>query len=684
MAFCTKCGNQLRDGLAFCTKCGAAVRKAPVSAAAAAVPPPIPVAEEEPATKAEATDETARVDSSAAAVEPGRPEAPIDAAHESEPVNPTTAPDSVFETEPACSGASETEVLDKDQLDVDEEQECQPEPEPEAVADAPQDQPASSQPASDQDKFAEELGQVVAAAESGAAWVADRVKTSIDGAKASFEAAENGEDTAEDQLADKLSGGILAVIKWFKKVKANFNAEDVKGWLKKNKKVVVFAAASLVVLALALGATLIFSSSSSSTKSPTSNSATSTTSNKTTAPKKTETKNSYSTQIKVKCEKNLVLSTYDVEIFVDDTSIATLDHGDEGSWDRSITQGSHTLKICKKGDTSVDGTKVFTISAESVIECTVSTTSTQVQIKDFSCLTKEAAKKAEEEAEKKMQEEEQAKLESQQFVSDGTGATHSVHFSVSSSKNVLFSKYNINFYLDGSLIKTVEQGETTEWDQELEGGKHTVRFASADDDSVDGMQAFTVSAESYLSCTLSCSSDKVAIGNFSFETQLERDQAAEEAKRREAAEAEAAKQKEAAEAEAKAKQEAEAAEKAKVLTVDNCEDLANLLTSSSSDASSFAAAYSGRTIEFDGNIADMSSHNGAKTRFDVLIYAGDYSEESARGPHMQYKDVNYYNMGASGIDSVQMGLNVRIRAKVGSYNASADILSLTPVSMTAR
>lgn len=675
MAFCTKCGNQLRDGLAFCTKCGAAVRKAPVSAAAAAVPPPIPVAEEGLATKAEATDETARVDSSAAAVEPGRPEAPIDAAREPVSVNPTTVSDPVAETEPACSRASETEVLEKDQLDEGEGQECprEPEPEPEAVADAPQDQPASSQPASDQDKFAEELGQVVAAAESGAAWVADRVKTSIDGAKASFEAAENGEDTAEDQLADKLSGGILAVIKWFKKVKANFNAEDVKGWLTKNKEVVVFAAASLVVLALALGATLIFSSSSSSTKSPTSNSATSTTSNKTTAPKKTETKKSYSTQIKVKCEKNLVLSTYDVEIFVDDTSIATLDHGDEGSWDRSITQGSHTLKICKKGDTSVDGTKVFTISAESVIECTVSTTSTQVQIKDFSCLTKEAAKKAEEEAEKKKQEEEQAKLESQQFVSDGTGATHSVHFSVSSSKNVLFSKYNINFYLDGSLIKTVEQGETTEWDQELEGGKHTVRFASADDDSVDGMQAFTVSAESYLSCTLSCSSDKVAIGNFSFETQLERDQAAEEAKQREAVEAEA-----------KAKQEAEAAEKAKVLTVDNCEDLANLLTSSSSDASSFAAAYSGRTIEFDGNIAYMSSHNGAKTRFDVLIYAGDYSEASAKGPHMQYEDVNYYNMGASGIDSVQMGLNVRIRAKVGSYNASSDILSLTPVSMTAR
>lgn len=122
-----------------------------------------------------------------------------------------------------------------------------------------------------------------------------------------------------------------------------------------------------------------------------------------------------------------------------------------------------------------------------------------------------------------------------------------------------------------------------------------------------------------------------------------------------------------------------------VLTVENCADLANTLSSSSSDASAFAVAYKGRTIEFDGNIAYMGSHEGAKTRFDVLIYAGDYSETSCKGPNMQYRDVNYYNMGPdSSIDSIQMGLNVRIRAVVEEYDASADILRLKPVSMTAR
>ena len=32
MAFCSKCGNELREGLTFCTKCGAAVSTAGRSA----------------------------------------------------------------------------------------------------------------------------------------------------------------------------------------------------------------------------------------------------------------------------------------------------------------------------------------------------------------------------------------------------------------------------------------------------------------------------------------------------------------------------------------------------------------------------------------------------------------------------------------------------------------------------
>ncbi len=614
MAFCTKCGNQLREGNAFCTKCGARVRK--------------PVAEEE----------KQQLEKTASAQETQGPKVP----------------------------------------------QCPQEAEKPEEAETPRD-PRVNQPTDDsaeagQPPIPEELQQTVEMAKEGVTRAAERIKAAAKETAESFKSAESGEDTKDDPMADQVSDAILGAAKWSKrqyKNLKNLNTDSVKQWQAKNSGTMLAVAVVLMLVCCLSMFSCIGGTASSTAKSAAKSSSAGyspTSAPTATTVTTTPAKKTYATHIKVKCNKNLLFSTYDVQVYIDDSLVGTVDHGDECSWDKELTEGSHQIKVCKKGDKDIDGTKTFEVTAETILECTVSTSSSQVEFKEFSCQTKEEIERAAAEAEKKRQEEAQAKLEAQQYVSDGTGATYKVQFSISGWINTLFLKArSINIYLDGSQVKTVADGETTEWEQDLGGGQHTLRFASADDDSVDVMQTFTVADISYLSCKASLGLSGVEVENYAFETQTERDKAAEEAQ-----------QKAAAEAEAKAKREAEAAEKAKVLTVENCQDLANLLTSSSSDASAFAAAYSGRTIEFDGNIAYMSSHNGAKTRFDVLIYAGDYSETSAKGPHMQYKDVNYRDMGASGIDSVHMGLNVRIRAKVGSYNSSSDILSLTPVSMTGR
>ncbi len=614
MAFCTKCGNQLREGNAFCTKCGARVRK--------------PVAEEE----------KQQLEKTASAQETQGPKVP----------------------------------------------QCPQEAEKPEEAETPRD-PQVNQPTDDSAEagrppIPEELQQTVEMAKEGVTRAAERIKAAAKETAESFKSAESGEDTKDDPMADQVSDAILGAAKWSKrqyKNLKNLNTDSVKQWQAKNSGTMLAVAVVLILVCCLSMFSCIGGTASSTAKSAAKSSSAGyspTSAPTATTVTTTPAKKTYATHIKVKCNKNLLFSTYDVQVYIDDSLVGTVDHGDECSWDKELTEGSHQIKVCKKGDKDIDGTKTFEVTAETILECTVSTSSSQVEFKEFSCQTKEEIERAAAEAEKKRQEEAQAKLETQQYVSDGTGATYKVQFSISGWINTLFLKArSINIYLDGSQVKTVADGETTEWEQDLGGGQHTLRFASADDDSVDVMQAFTVADISYLNCKASLGLSGVEVEDYAFETQTERDKAAEEAQ-----------QKAAAEAEAKAKREAEAAEKAKVLTVENCQDLASLLTSSSSDASAFAAAYSGQTIEFDGNIAYMSSHNGAKTRFDVLIYAGDYSETSAKGPHMQYKDVNYRDMGASGIDSVQMGLNVRIRAKVGSYNSSSDILSLTPVSMTAR
>jgi len=142
-----------------------------------------------------------------------------------------------------------------------------------------------------------------------------------------------------------------------------------------------------------------------------------------------------------------------------------------------------------------------------------------------------------------------------------------------------------------------------------------------------------------------------------------------------------------------------------ILTVENNEDLAALLTlKNSSDPSvkAFAAKYAGRTIEFNGNIASMINfadeesnsnqiyminYKDVDTRYDLLIYAGDYSKTSAYGPNLKFAKVNMSDLHLTGNnipDSIGRGQNLRITAKVQEYNEIQDLFLLQPISLEIR
>src|SRR4051812_41161594 len=66
-----------------------------------------------------------------------------------------------------------------------------------------------------------------------------------------------------------------------------------------------------------------------------------------------------------------------------------------------------------------------------------------------------------------------------------------------------------------------------------------------------------------------------------------------------------------------------------ILTAENNAEFAALLALKDPAAPSvgeFAAKYRGRTIEFDGAITAMGHHGDYKTRYDILVGAGDFSE----------------------------------------------------------
>ena len=118
-----------------------------------------------------------------------------------------------------------------------------------------------------------------------------------------------------------------------------------------------------------------------------------------------------------------------------------------------------------------------------------------------------------------------------------------------------------------------------------------------------------------------------------------------------------------------------------VLNVDNCEELAVLLSLKDEfnpSIAEFASKYQGRIIEFDGNVAYVSPHEGYSTRFDYLIYAGDYSESMVSGPSFQFEDVNYYDLHLEGDnvpDLFDVGLNIHVIAKIEEYDLGLDYLS---------
>ena len=127
-----------------------------------------------------------------------------------------------------------------------------------------------------------------------------------------------------------------------------------------------------------------------------------------------------------------------------------------------------------------------------------------------------------------------------------------------------------------------------------------------------------------------------------------------------------------------------------ILTESNCKDLKQILnTKDEYDPciKEFAQNYAGRTIEFDGNTAYAQQHGDYKTRFDYLIYAGDYSKTDALGPSFQISDVNYSDLHLTGDnvpDTFSEGLNIHIVAMVGEYNETSGLFQLKPVSIKMR
>ena len=119
----------------------------------------------------------------------------------------------------------------------------------------------------------------------------------------------------------------------------------------------------------------------------------------------------YAVHMIVNCNPNFFFSRYDVEVSVDGSRVAVLDHGATGDYELSLEAGEHRL-VFEEEDGSADGSQSFPVSGETFVEATISCTSEQIEIDDYSVMTaaekQEADAKAAQEAEEKRRAEEEA------------------------------------------------------------------------------------------------------------------------------------------------------------------------------------------------------------------------------------------------------------------------------------
>lgn len=125
-----------------------------------------------------------------------------------------------------------------------------------------------------------------------------------------------------------------------------------------------------------------------------------------------------------------------------------------------------------------------------------------------------------------------------------------------------------------------------------------------------------------------------------------------------------------------------------IITPDN-PDFAYILSKpDESKAKEFFEKYKGAIIEFDGHVAHVMSRGNYKTRFDYLIEGGDWVDENTSnytGVPMKFENVNFYDLKiADNTDSVPLGLNLHIKARIIGVAKQGQLIFLEPVELRSR
>lgn len=330
----------------------------------------------------------------------------------------------------------------------------------------------------------------------------------------------------------------------------------------------------------------------------------------------------YAVSLEIECVENLLFSKYDVDVYVNDSMQGTISHGTTETYNLNLTKGVYEIKFVSAEDEAVTGGVSMDIHQAESLKYKISCTSSQINVETIQGTVLEHG------------EDEAPMPQSASSYKYQNYADVQAELSEAGFTNISFE-----------ILYDIELGWTEEGEVESVSVDGSTKFEQGDIFQKDIAIVITYHMPEEDDPNRPAGSETP---NSTTEPTTEPEEN---------------------------------------LTVENCSDLAALLElrdPGDPSVSAFAGKYYGQVIEFDGCVMNMQHHGDFNTRWDVLLGAGDYDENSALGPNFRLTDVNFSDMNVSGGDSVYAGLNVHIVAEVDDYNSTSQLFELDIISMTIR
>ena len=193
-------------------------------------------------------------------------------------------------------------------------------------------------------------------------------------------------------------------------------------------------------------------------------------------------------------EKNAYSSTYDVKMFIDDEYVATLNHGDPYQGTVEVAPGTHTAVFQKDGNNRVDGSVLFDVNEPTRFSCVIHAKWDEITITGDRTTVISA--------------DDPLPGETSVIYVNGT---LNLSVSVEFERNIAFSKYDVDMYLDDVYVATLPHGNDFEGTLGVSPGEHVLKFCKARAKAISGTSKFTVSADAVYSCRIEATAARVKV-----------------------------------------------------------------------------------------------------------------------------------------------------------------------------